>query len=248
LFERFCLPSVKSQTCQSFRWLLFADRATPDAYRPRIEAYQSYTNIQVHWLNGVDRVAMVQSIRAQLDGLTTHLITTTLDNDDALARDFVAQVQKQFAAQRFELVNFLHGLRYDLLAQKLYACELEANPFISLIEQVAVNQQFRSIIGCLPHSSIKERFTEVRSVITDPLWLQVIHGRNAAPTGTWGRPRVPIGRLAAFDLDYAAPQDMEGELALRVQHARAGVERRLFNLLSNNQQKRVRALLQKGRR
>lgn len=246
LFERFCLPSVQSQTNQSFYWLLFADARTPDAYRARIEAYQSCANLRVHWLAGPDRVQMVQAVRLLVDETTTHLISTTLDNDDALGREFVEQLQAQFAAQEFELINFLHGLRYDLRAKKLYACDLESNPFISLVEKIDVNRQFRSIIGCLPHSQIKERFSQIRNVIASPLWLQVIHGNNAEATGVWGRPRVSIEQLAAFfDLDYVSPQAGENELTFRLQHARAHMERRLINVLSDEQQLRVRRLLGK---
>ena len=249
LFEQFCLPSVRGQTNQDFRWLLFADERTPDVFRGRLEGYRSDANIEVCYLKGVDRVRMVQLIRARLDDAVSHLITTTLDNDDAIARAYMAQVQAQFAAQDFELVNFLRGLRYDLAAEKLYALELETNPFISLVEAIGANRQFRSIIGCLPHSLIKERFSAVRNVSSEPLWLQVIHGRNEAPTGTWGWPRVPRNQLSAsFELGYDLPREAEESGEFRVQRTAARLEREVINSLSEAQRRRIREWLQRQRR
>jgi hypothetical protein len=249
LFESFCLPSVQAQSSQSFHWLLLADQRTPERYRSSLESYQAYANVQLHWLDGFDRSRIARIVREQLDDPVSHLISSTLDNDDALALDFVAQVQGQFAAQTFELVNFTQGLRYDLRSEKLYTCELETNPFISLIEKVEPGQQVRTIAGCLPHSQIKGRFRQIRDVETAPLWLQVIHGRNAAPTGTWGRPRVSISLLdSLFKLAYDVPQEKDSALVFRAQHARARLERGVINLLSDEQRLRVQQLLQKDKR
>lgn len=33
LFETFCLPSVKNQSCQNFSWILLVDANTPAVYR-----------------------------------------------------------------------------------------------------------------------------------------------------------------------------------------------------------------------
>ena len=250
LFEQFCLPSIKAQTNQSFRWLLFADAHTPRQYRSRIEHYQTYDNVQVHWLAGYDPTQMIRAVHSLLSDSLTHLITTTLDNDDALARDFVARVQEEFAGQSFELINLLHGLRYDLPSQKLYICDLESNPFISLIEQIGAGGQIRSISGCLPHSTIKQRFSQIRNVDNAaPLWLQVVHGRNVAPTGTWGRARARLDLMdALFDLDYDAPPESVSDLALRVQHGRARLERGLIGALSGEQKRRILQLLKGQRR
>ena len=41
LFETFCLPSVKGQTCQSFSWILLVDEGTPAVYREKIKTYRN---------------------------------------------------------------------------------------------------------------------------------------------------------------------------------------------------------------
>ena len=40
LFEKYCFPSIKSQSCQDFNWIVLFDSKTPDKYKARIEEYQ----------------------------------------------------------------------------------------------------------------------------------------------------------------------------------------------------------------
>ena len=40
LFEKYCLPSIKNQTCQDFEWIVLFDSMTPDCFKGRIACYQ----------------------------------------------------------------------------------------------------------------------------------------------------------------------------------------------------------------
>ena len=40
LFEKYCLPSVKNQTCQDFEWIVLLDSSTPEKYKAKIADYQ----------------------------------------------------------------------------------------------------------------------------------------------------------------------------------------------------------------
>ncbi|MCA9958279.1 MAG: hypothetical protein KC443_04560, partial [Anaerolineales bacterium] len=248
LFEQFCLPSVQRQTNQSFTWLLLFDETTPQYLRSRIESYQKSANIQAHFVNGFDLPAILDIVRKQLPENASYLITTTLDNDDALATTFVDQLQQQFQGQSFELINFTQGLRYDLTSQKLYRCELFSNPFISLIEQIKPGKKFRSIAGCLPHSTITRRFSPLRDVVTTPQWLQLVHERNVEVTQTWGRQRVKRDEMSAlFALAYQVPDGWESSINITLQNGRARLERAFINALSDTQKARIRERLHKLR-
>ena len=41
LFEKYCLPSIKYQTCQNIEWIVLFDSMTPDSFKERIASYQS---------------------------------------------------------------------------------------------------------------------------------------------------------------------------------------------------------------
>src|SRR5262249_44012250 len=174
LFARFCFPSVMGQTNMNFRWFVFVDPETPSDVLVDLRSLGDGAQVMFCPLSGFDVHRATALVRQELGRSVDYLITTTLDNDDAIARGFVDEVQRQFHGQSFELLNFSSGLRLMLGSGKLYAVSLPASPFVSLIETV---EAAVTIWGCLPHSSIAERF-RVRDVHTPPLWLQVIHERN----------------------------------------------------------------------
>lgn len=247
LFEQFCLPSILAQTQKNFTWLLLFDSTTPPQYHPRIETYKQYPMIQTLFIKGFDLPTILNTIRSQLHNHNSHLITTTLDNDDALANTFVERLQMQFNEQSFELINFTNGLRYNLPHEKLYECELFSNPFISLIERIEPNSQFRSIAGCLPHSTIPNRFPSIKNIETTPLWLQVIHERNMEMTKTWGRKRTQLSSLEQhFNLAYNIPPQRVNPITICLQHSRATLERGLINSLNPGTKERIRNWFRKG--
>ena len=41
LFENFCFNSVKNQTNQNFKWLVFFDSNTPDNYKQKVKEFET---------------------------------------------------------------------------------------------------------------------------------------------------------------------------------------------------------------
>ena len=122
-------------------------------------------------------------VRDHIGSEVTHLVTTTLDSDDALARSFVAQAQTHARAVEYEIINFVESFRLIERTGALY-CRLWTNPFITAVER---RDEAKTIWGYpLPHATDLERVPEVRDVISSPLWLQVVHGGNVAATDAWG--------------------------------------------------------------
>lgn len=179
LFETFCYPSVQQQSSQDFIWLCFFDNETPDAYRGRIAQLPPMPNFRPLFIDGMNDLPA--QLKAEIDaraGDATHIITTRLDNDDAVHRDFVAAVQRAFAGQAFTTVNVTDG--YQLMIQdgrfEVCTAHFPYNPFISLIE---ARNGFQTILS----KSLPEWKEESRRgyLIQDRhLWAQVVHGRNYA--------------------------------------------------------------------
>ena len=40
LFERYCFPSIKNQSCQNNVWIVLFDSLTPEVFKDRIVSYQ----------------------------------------------------------------------------------------------------------------------------------------------------------------------------------------------------------------
>ena len=235
LFRQFCYPSVRAQTNQNFRWLVLFDSETPANYREQINALCDWPNFQPCFIEEYRLAVFLDSfVRPNLAPHATHLISTTLDNDDALARDFVQTVQTYFAQQTFQFLNFANGLRLDLQTNRLYSCSVKCNPFITLVENIE-GGEMKTMLGALPHSLILERFGNVvEEIDIAPIWLQVVHGRNLAPTGRWGRQRQPITQLALFELGYTPPQIDEPAWQITVDRWRGSAERLIIDHIPDN--------------
>jgi hypothetical protein len=174
LFDRFCFPSVRAQSCQNFHWLLFLDSSLPPDFRSRISEYtrQFPRLIPIYISQFFTQAVARRAVAPFLSGMG-HLITTRLDNDDAIATRFVESVQSRFETQDFGFVNLPHGFVY--CDRMTYAWSHPCNPFISLIERV---ESFQTVLcGC--HADLW-RLGPVNQVEDIPGWLQIVHGNNLA--------------------------------------------------------------------
>ncbi len=92
-----CHPSLTRQVgAAPFRWLVFLDDRCPDPFREQVEdlAHGAFEPVWGH--EDFHSAALPQAIEryAAAPG-ASHLITSRVDSDDAVARDFVAGVQAQ---------------------------------------------------------------------------------------------------------------------------------------------------------
>ncbi len=98
LFERYCLPSVVGQQGADFQWLVFFDAESPAWFRKKISEFSpAFTPV---YIDGVatDQV-IVDTISALSVVASPYLLTTRLDNDDAIAKRHLAMVEEAFQRQ-----------------------------------------------------------------------------------------------------------------------------------------------------
>jgi hypothetical protein len=201
LFRRFTLPSVETQTATSFRWLVLVDPASPPWLLDELASSlddERYEVVPMTRLGEVGPLALRQ-IDAHADPGTTHLLTTRLDNDDALAVDFVAAIQRGFSEQSFEFLNFPSGAQ--LANGRVRLVPHRANPFITLVERLVPGAVPRGAYLC-SHMEIAAH-GPVRQLRTHPMWLQVIHDRNL-DTRAGGFRVLPADVLGRFDISHPA--------------------------------------------
>ena len=161
-FESFTAPSIRSQTVQPDSWIIFCDAESPDWLIDRMPRFATVRRVQ-----GIFTPAIAAEA---VSGFVGPLITTRLDNDDAIAADYLAAVQRESPIEGY--VNFMHGLQ--LKEDKLYRRSDPSNAFISRAEQHPAGTVFAH-----PHRLIIERYG-VHQVKGPPMWLQVVHDRNWA--------------------------------------------------------------------
>ncbi|MCM0589817.1 MAG: glycosyltransferase [Gloeotrichia echinulata DVL01] len=179
LFDKFCYSSLRGQSNQNFKWLIFFDSETPEEFKNKIQEYSKWQNIIPIYLDSefTNRISR-ETVLNNLNNNVEYLITTRLDNDDAVSKQFVDLIQSSFKKQKFEFLNFTCG--YVLSNRKLYEFNYLNNPFMSLIERV--NERnidgFKTIV-CGEHTKLS-LMGKIEQVKTKPTWLQVIHDKNVS--------------------------------------------------------------------
>src|SRR5262245_42651568 len=105
LFETFCYPSLLAQTNQKFKWLVLFDEKTPEPFRAKALSLSNWKNylpefvdFSLHEETGCPP-GLIALIGKHVDRRSKFLITTRIDNDDAVSTRFVELVQNHFAAK-----------------------------------------------------------------------------------------------------------------------------------------------------
>lgn len=176
LFENFCFPSVTAQANKNFTWLLYLDITTGEVFKHRIEALVAdFANIEVFYIDGMPSfyAEIKKRITAKSSG-APYLITSRIDNDDCIHKDFIGEVQKRFNSQEYRAIDVIKGyslqIKPDFMLGKK---EHIFNPFISLIEK---NDDPKTVWHN-DHNLWKneKRITQVKN---KRLWMSIIHEKN----------------------------------------------------------------------
>lgn len=173
LFERYCLPSVERQTERDFQWLVYFDPASPSWLKERVHNYGRTRLLTPLFRDAVPREALLRDLaRGQRSG-TTRLITTNLDNDDALAVDFIARVQASDPGRDRVCLYLENGLIRR--GQELYTRRDRSNAFCSVAEPPS------HPVTCWSNwHNLLPQDMDALFFGGAPAWLQVVHGGNVS--------------------------------------------------------------------
>lgn len=192
IFRQWCLPSIRSQTVAPDYWLIFCDSKSSTWFREELSSLLR-PGEEIVWVEGPSSVRMfIDAIMKR--SRKGYLITTRLDNDDAIACDFVEMVQDCFDGQEREFINFTYGAQY--CNGRCFIRIDPSNPFISLIEKRSDAAPMTVHIDW--HNRL-ERHGSVRRVRSHLAWLQHVHGGNVANV-VRGIPVRPEKALRYFSL------------------------------------------------
>jgi hypothetical protein len=172
LFESYCAPSVFGQTCQNFRWIIYFDPDSPEWLKDWISenAPERFTPV---FRCSVSSDDVVTDIKALLGCGNSILVTSSIDNDDAVALDFVERVQGAASAIERTAIYVTYGLIKK--GSRIYLRRDARNAFCSVVE----SWESPSTCWCDWHNLLGNRM-KVLQLAEDPGWLQVVHGRNVS--------------------------------------------------------------------
>ncbi len=182
LFEKYCFPSVRSQTCQDFIWIVLFDSKTSDEYKARIEVYQKscpqFIPVFVAPQNGryfaeIFRQEIVKRL------VVERVLTTYLDNDDALSIGFIKDLQNRALSASFgTIINYNDGYQFYTDHKYLMKIHYPKNHFVSVVER-GDPATVKGIFGYGGHYYLDTiKGVRIERVMDRPLWCEVIHGKN----------------------------------------------------------------------
>jgi hypothetical protein len=179
VFEAYCLPSVKNQSNQDFEWCVCFDTDTPEYYKNKIKVLtRNHKNYHILFVDGFPNLKkdVIHFISSQIKESDRFIITSRLDNDDILHKDFIRTIQSKFVEHHNTIIDLNIG--YQLLTntkqkEELLLYKSKLNPFISLIEK---SNSIKTILN-KQHNQWDNSYNKINYKKT-PLWIQLIHNEN----------------------------------------------------------------------
>ena len=177
----------KNQSVQDFEWIVLFDSETPAVYRDKMKAYKralpSFTPYFVPARSGLYFAYIFQSIVSSKVAVGDKVITTYLDNDDALRFDYIEAVKRLAAGAGDSptFISFKYGLQYFTSLNIALSISFPTNHFISLVETYTEGYSLKTVFGYGSHMGIEGyRGTQVLYVNDREQagWVEVVHESN----------------------------------------------------------------------
>ena len=202
-----CWSTVRAQQGADFTWLVLFDDRCPEGFREDVEslAQGTFTPVWSHdaWSPVIFGRA-IEAMRGDDARVAPWLLTTRLDSDDGIARDFMAAVQREFTPTDGLFIDFPRGVQIDRDGAT-YRYDQLSSPFLTLVERRRPGVVPRTVY--LARHASARRWGPLREVKAPPMWVQVIHGTNLLNMTVGARisPRVVNER---FDLELLYRRDV----------------------------------------
>jgi hypothetical protein len=174
LFEKYCLSSINCQTIKPDVWIILFDKDTPQETRIYADNWKNKFNFIVPvYLEYFDSSIAAILVNTYKNTDSEWLLTTRLDNDDALHPHFFELLRNNVIKDQTEFLNIPQGL---IAANgKFYRKSDRSNPFISYSESA----RNPSTVWIDQHHLLS-RHAPIRQLNLRDGWIQVIHGNNIA--------------------------------------------------------------------
>jgi hypothetical protein len=179
IFEDFCLPSVQNQSNQSFKWCVFFDIETPEKHQLKIsEIHQKYSNFRPIYIDGMKNLnkEFIKYIKDTLDVSDKYIITSRLDNDDIIHKDFVEVIQNNYFLEPNTIIDLRKGYQVAIETKntQIRSIDFQFNQFVSLVE--AVDTPIKTVMDKM-HREWKKNL-KVNIYTKNELWIELIHVSN----------------------------------------------------------------------
>lgn len=177
LFFKYTVPSVLNQTDLEFSWIILLSDNTPRQFKNRLKILEKeHNNIICLYIRDDEDYYEVLNSYFQ-NSRSDWYITSRVDNDDALCKDYIKTVKQYLLSQTMEIcvLSFNNGLQYS--EQDGYLCKYSfpSNHFTSMLSPYSINVDTIISHG---HMDIGQLY-KINNIDNDePMWLEVVHETN----------------------------------------------------------------------
>ncbi len=176
IFDKYCYPSVASQTNQNFKWLILFDPDTPEKYKQIISKYEKVIPIYYKRTPCSLQILVMETIKQSINPDAEFIITTRIDVDDMISKDFVERTQIEMPMKHNTQLVFSLGyilrMHDNILMERKYVY----NQFPSYIEK---NTKDIKTVWFTSHGNIhKAEDTETKIITTGRMWCWFLHDKN----------------------------------------------------------------------
>jgi hypothetical protein len=185
LFEHYCLPSVINQSRQDFKWIVLFDSMTPAKYESKIKDYQKQCPQLIPvFVKPEDGRYFAELFKTEIvkridQSGKARIITTYLDNDDALHVKFVENLQNKITSlDDGTFIYYSDGYQFFTDYHYLLQIRYPRNHFVSVVEY-GDPSTIRGVFGYGGHYHIDEiKGVKIERIKDVPMWCEVIHNKN----------------------------------------------------------------------
>lgn len=197
LFDRYCFPSVNRQSTKNFKWLVFFNAETPESYLKKIEEYSLLCPMFHPIFVNAETDEVQEAINfIKRDCCCDYVITTRIDNDDMIHRDYMQLIQRSFFVPTQSQNVFLcyrWGYQYDTLKKVILKFADDYNHFESRIEQI---DQLQTVWVKNDRHDLVSQYGDIVSISPKEadnnaypgMWIEVVHECNVTNNTGWGKP------------------------------------------------------------
>ncbi len=206
LFSNYCLPSVENQSNSNFYWCVFFDRETPVKFRNKIDAIsERMDNFVPFFIENLEALnsTCIEFIESKIDNATNYIITTRLDNDDIIHKDFIDVIQNHYPLSENLVIDLQRGYQINMErgGNEIRKIHFPFNQFISFVERR--DTQIKTVMN-KQHQEWK-RHENVFRYVDRELWIELIHSSNK-----WNDVRSKFKRNYRFNnLDFGILPPLE---------------------------------------
>lgn len=105
LFDKYYIPSIENQSCKNFELVFFCHKDSPKYLIDKLESYGT---------------VVYDPIKVWFQKIETPVITTRLDSDDSLHKDFVFNIQENFKFVNYDKILDIMPVYYVVETGQAY--------------------------------------------------------------------------------------------------------------------------------